>query len=145
MSSRRKANRSLKITHRREDAASAVLGCRCAVCDGGIASLRQAFAPGLEDLSGIDGADELETACSTLFGVMSLSVGDEVLHGWTRVVLPMLRQRGTPQAAAVMCAIGALGGGEIGQAARSRTRASGRGRDQASSVGADAPGASHGR
>ncbi|WP_323747516.1 plasmid pRiA4b ORF-3 family protein [Catenulispora rubra] len=85
------------------------------MCDGGNASLRRAFAPGLEDLSGIDAADELEAACSTLFGVMSLSVGDEGLHGWTQVVLPMLRRRGTPQAAAVMCTIGALGGGEIEQ------------------------------
>ena len=117
MSSRRKANRSLKITHRRADAAAAVPGCQCAVCDGGIASVRRAFAPGLEDLSGIDDPDELEVACSTLFGVMFLSVDDEPLHGWTQVVLPMLRQRGTPEAAAAVYAIGVLGGGEIGQAA----------------------------
>lgn len=92
-------------------------GCGCAVCDGGVASLRRAFAPVSEDLSGIDDADELETACSTLFGMMWLTVGDETPHGWTQVVLPMLRQRGTPQAAAIVSAVGALGGGEIRQAA----------------------------
>ncbi len=116
MSSRRKANRSVKITRRQEDAAAAVPGCRCAVCDGGISSLRQAFEPGLADLSAIEDADELEVACSTLFGVMRLGAGDEALHGWSQVVLPMLRQRGTAQAAAVICAIGVLGGGQIEQA-----------------------------
>jgi hypothetical protein len=59
----------------------------------------------------------LETACSTLFGLMWLTVGDETPHGWTQVVLPMLRQRGTAQAAAIVSAVGALGGGEIRQAA----------------------------
>ncbi|WP_194911132.1 plasmid pRiA4b ORF-3 family protein [Catenulispora rubra] len=87
------------------------------MCDGGTAALRRTFASGLADLSGLDGADAMETACSTLFGVMSISVGEDALHGWTQVVLPMLRQRATPEAAAVMCTIGALGGGRIEQAA----------------------------
>lgn len=83
----------------------------------GVAALRRVCAPVLEDLFGIYDPDELEAACSTLFGVLRLSTGDEALHGWTQVVLPMLARHRTSLAAAAMQSIGALGGGDIEQTA----------------------------